>query len=156
MPITPTLTRRSVLGVLFCLVSTMGVTAQSTPAAAQTSLDQKTVVGKWQLDEPKSKAAADGNTAGLMKSLTIREDGTFEALFGTKGTWTLAGGKLLVTYENSGRAKEAATYDGAHLKFPSPSSAAKFCYLIQVEVAVTRSRSVSTNPGAKAPSTRME
>ena len=131
MPKSPTLTRRSVLGALACLVSTVGVSAQTGPAAAPNKLDPKTVVGKWQLDETRSKAAADGNTAGLMKSLSLREDGTFEALFGTKGTWTLAGGKLLVTYENSGRAKEAATYDGVHLKFPSPAHADKFCYLIK-------------------------
>lgn len=109
----------------------MGVTAQSSPTAAPTKLERKTVIGKWQLDEPKSKAAADGNTAGLMKSLTIREDGTFEALYDIKGTWTLVEGKFLVTYENSGREKEAATFDGKHLKFPSPSSATKFCYLIK-------------------------
>lgn len=133
MLISPTLGRWSVTGALICLVSTVGVTAQPTPAATPTKLDQKTVVGKWQLDEPKSKAAADGNTAGLMKSVTIRADGTFEALFDIKGTWTFSGGKVLVTYENSGRDKEPLTFDGTHLKFPSPAMQTKFCYLVRAK-----------------------
>jgi hypothetical protein len=93
------------------------------------ALDAKEVVGTWSLDEEASKAKPDGNTAGLMKTVTIKEDGTFEAMFGTKGKWKIEAGKVLVTYDNSARSNEEATMDGALLKFPAPAMAGKFCYL---------------------------
>jgi len=93
------------------------------------ALDSKAVTGQWSLDEEKSKTAPDGNTAGLMKSVNINDDGTFEALYGTKGTWQIKEGKLLVTYKNSIRKDEEAKMDGSHLKFPSPAMAGKNCYL---------------------------
>lgn len=93
------------------------------------ALENKDVVGKWGLDEEKSKSAADGNTAGLMKDVSINENGTFEAMYGTKGAWKVEAGKVLVTYENSFRQNEEVAIDGDYLKFPSPAMAGKFCYL---------------------------
>ena len=97
---------------------------------ASFALEKSQVVGSWSLDLEKSQTAPDGNTAGLMKDVVIKDDGTFEALYGTKGTWKLADGKLLVTYANGGfRKDEEATMDATHLKFPSPAESKKFCYL---------------------------
>jgi hypothetical protein len=100
-------------------------------AGSALALANKDVVGKWGLDEAKSKAATDGNTAGLMAEVTIKADGTFEAMYGTKGTWKIGGGKLLVTFDtNKGfRKDEEAKMDGEFLKFPAPAMAGKFCYL---------------------------
>ena len=111
------------------LIGSMIAAAILMIASVGLALDKKDAVGKWGLDEAKSGAAPDGNTAGLMKDVTISADGTFAALYGTKGTWKVAGGKLLVTYANSGRKDETASLDGDHLKFPAPAMAGKFCYL---------------------------
>jgi hypothetical protein len=93
-------------------------------------LTAKDVVGSWALDADKSKAAADGNTAGVMKKLTIKDDGTFETLVELKGTWRLKDGKLLVTWSGGGSHKEeAAAMDGEYLKFPAPAMTGKFCYV---------------------------
>ena len=97
--------------------------------ATALALGNQDVVGQWSLDQAKSASAPDGNTAGLMKDVAVKADGSFEALYGTKGTWKLKDGKLLVTYPNSGRGEEEATMDGALLKFPAPAMKGKFCYL---------------------------
>lgn len=41
----------------------------------------------------------DGNTAGLMERVVPKPDGGFEALCGTKSTWRVARGTLVVRYE---------------------------------------------------------
>jgi hypothetical protein len=98
-------------------------------AGSSLALDKKEAVGKWTLDEAKSAAAADGNTAGLMKEVEVKADGTFVAMYGTQGTWKIAGGKLLVTYANGFRKDEPASMAEGFLKFPSPAMSGKFCYL---------------------------
>jgi hypothetical protein len=98
-------------------------------ASAGWALDKKEAVGQWSLDEAKSKVAPDGNTAGLMKDVTIKADGTFEALYGTQGTWAIKGGKMVVTYQNSMRKDEPVTMADGLMKFPSPAMSGKFCYL---------------------------
>jgi hypothetical protein len=91
------------------------------------------IVGTWALDEAKSKAAADGNTAGLMAKLSINPDGTFAALHGITGTWERAGGILFVTYAIASYENAPAKMHGAYLKFPAPSSPkTKFCYMKKV------------------------
>ncbi len=111
------------------LIGSITVAAILMIATAGLAFDKKDAVGQWALDEAKSGAAPDGNTAGLMKEVNIKPDGTFEAMFGTQGTWKIAGGKLLVTYRNSFRKDEAATMADGFLKFPSPAMSGKFCYL---------------------------
>jgi hypothetical protein len=85
-------------------------------------------VGTWAMD-PKSKTAPDGNTAGALKSLTIKADGSFEASFGIGGTWKMDGDKMMVAYSSMPSKFRAAERDGALLKFPAPSGEAKFVYL---------------------------
>ncbi|MBI2339674.1 MAG: hypothetical protein HYU99_04820 [Deltaproteobacteria bacterium] len=93
------------------------------------AIEAKDVVGEWSMDAEKSAGAPDGNVAGLMSKVTIKSDGTFEAMYGTKGKWKSEGGKVLVTYDNSARSGEEASMDGTFLKFPSPAMAGQFCYL---------------------------
>jgi hypothetical protein len=112
------------------LIRTLTAIALLLAATAGFALDKKDAIGKWTLDEKKSAAAADGNTAGLMKEVNVKADGTFEAMYGTQGTWKISGGKLLVTYANGGfRKDEPATMADGFLKFPSPAMSGKFCYL---------------------------
>jgi hypothetical protein len=87
------------------------------------------VVGAWAMDNDKSAAAADGNTAGVMASVEFKADGTFAAMYGIGGTWKLKGKKLLVAYSNSFRGDEEALLDGGFLKMPAPAMRGKFCYL---------------------------
>lgn len=102
--------------------------ARPSPAATFTP---QSVVGTWRLDEPRSKAAPDGNGALLMRTLTIKADGTFQALYGTAGTWKIEAGRLIVTYACCpGQAGQAAI-EGGHLKFPAPSNVKKFCYMVK-------------------------
>jgi hypothetical protein len=109
----------------------MTATLVLTVASVGLALDKKEVAGQWSLDEAKSASAPDGNTAGLMKDVNIKTDGTFEALYGTHGVWKIQGGKMLVTYQGSGafRKDEPASMAGEFLKFPSPAMSGKFCYL---------------------------
>ena len=100
------------------------------PPAPAGALTAESLVGAWKLDEPRSKAAPDGNTAGVMKSVVLHPDGRFEALYGTKGTWKLTKGKLVVRYETVAEDR-VASLDGKHLKFPSPAHGDKFCYLVR-------------------------
>ncbi|MBK9239879.1 MAG: hypothetical protein IPL75_06365 [Acidobacteria bacterium] len=102
--------------------------AAPAPAGALTA---QSVVGTWKLDEPKSKAAPDGNGALLMRTLSIKADGTFEALYNTKGTWKIQGGKMIVTYECCPGQPAAVVLDGGHMKFPAPSNVKKFCYMVK-------------------------
>jgi hypothetical protein len=102
----------------------------ATPAPVG-ALTAQSVVGTWKLDEPKSKAAADGNGALLMRTLNIKADGTFEALYNTKGTWKIQSGKMIVTYECCPGQPAAVVLDGGHLKFPAPSNVKKFCYMVK-------------------------
>jgi hypothetical protein len=94
------------------------------------ALTADSVLGTWKLDVAHSKAAADGNTAGLMGRVVLRPDGSFEALYGTKGTWKLTKGKLIVRYETVAEDRPAIL-DGKHLKFPAPAQSDKFCYLVR-------------------------
>jgi hypothetical protein len=103
----------------------------STPAGGPgAALAAENVVGAWKLDEARSKAAPDGNTAGLMNRVVLKPDGSFEALYGTKGTWRLDKGRLVVRYETVAEDR-AASLDGKHLKFPSPAHGDRFCYLVR-------------------------
>lgn len=112
------------------------------------ALENKDVVGKWTLDEAASKGAADGNTAGLMKELTIKEDGTFEAMYGTKGTWKITDGNLTVSYENNYKKDRPGSGDAKLLKFPAPAMQGKFCYMTRVGDAAT---TAAVAPAANAP-----
>lgn len=104
------------------------------PAAAAAESAAPSIVGTWALDEARSSAAADGNTAGLMATLEIKADGTFEALYGTHGTYTFEGGELVAIYSNSpGLEKKGGSLDGEHLRFPAPAGLGKYCYLTRVE-----------------------
>lgn len=96
-----------------------------------TAISANSVTGVWTLDEPFSKQAADGNTAGLMKRVTVNPDGTFVAMYGIKGTWKVTGGKFLITFDGSAgtRSDEIAALTGGHVKWPSPSDRRKFCYM---------------------------
>ena len=85
--------------------------------------------GKWVLDEAKSKAASDGNTAGVMKTLELTADGAFTALYGTKGTYTFDGQTLVVTYANSPGLQKKGAIEGAWLKFPAPAGLNRYCYM---------------------------
>ncbi len=85
--------------------------------------------GKWVLDEAKSKAAPDGNTAGVMKTLELTADGAFTALYGTKGTYTFDGQTLVVTYANSPGLQKKGAIEGAWLKFPAPAGLNRYCYM---------------------------
>ena len=107
--------------------------AELSAAMAQMGADlsaamASSLVGTWVLDEAKSKAAPDGNTAGMMKEVVLHEDGTFTALAGTKGKWTFDGKTLIVTYENSPGfpRRGGIAPDGHWLKFPLYNT---FCYL---------------------------
>lgn len=95
------------------------------------ALEKKDVVGEWTLDKEKSKIAKDGNTAGVMNKMIIKEDGTFEALYGTKGTFKInAKGEMEVTYSTSPGLTNLAIMDGTHLAFPAPANPMKKkCYL---------------------------
>lgn len=93
------------------------------------AIDRKDVVGQWAIDMDKSKAAADGNTAGLMAAVTVKDDGTFEALYGIKGTWKVDGGKFLVSYDNDFEKDRPGSIDAGFFKFPAPAMAGRFCYL---------------------------
>jgi hypothetical protein len=64
-----------------------------------------------------------------MKEVTIKGDGTFQAMFDMKGTWKLKDGKLLVSWANNPRKDEPAVMEGEWLKFPAPAMGGKFCYL---------------------------
>jgi hypothetical protein len=112
------------------------------------ALENKDVVGKWTLDEAASKGAADGNTAGLMKELTIKEDGTFEAMYGTKGSWKIMGGKLTVSYENDYKKDRPGSGDAKLLKFPAPAMHEKFCYMTRVGDAATTAAAAPAAGGA--------
>jgi hypothetical protein len=57
------------------------------PAQPDGGLTAESLVGAWKLDEARSKAAPDGDTAGLMNRVALNPDGTFEAMYGVKGTW---------------------------------------------------------------------
>jgi hypothetical protein len=105
------------------------------PGAGLAAAKTKGLSGKWALDEAKSKAAPDGNTAGLMKEVTLNEDGTFTALYGTKGTWKFDGQTLSVFYSNSPglEKKGGIATDGEWLKFPAPAGLNRFCYLTRVQ-----------------------
>jgi hypothetical protein len=107
-----------------------GNTNTAAPAATG-PLTAQSVVGTWRLDEPRSKAAPDGNGALLMRTLAIKADGTFGALYGTKGTWRIQGGRMLVAYATSPGQTAPAILDGNHLKFPAPSNLKKFCYMVK-------------------------
>ncbi len=87
------------------------------------------ITGTWGLDEAKSKQAADGNTAGLMKTVIINRNGTFKALYGTEGTWKIKNGKILISYKNRYNKDLPAFIVGGYLKFPAPAIRNKFCYL---------------------------
>ena len=103
-----------------------------TPAGAPLKeITTSSVAGVWTLDEPFSKQAADGNTAGLMKRVTVMPDGTFVAMYGIKGKWKVTGGKFLITFDGSAgtRSDEVAALTGNHVKWPSPSDRRKFCYM---------------------------
>ncbi len=102
--------------------------AAGSPLGAMTA---QSIAGAWALDEAFSKQAADGNTAGLMKRVTVMADGTFVAMYGIKGKWKIAEGRLLVTYDGSAgaRSDELAAVSGAYVKWPSPSDRRKFCYM---------------------------
>ncbi len=105
-----------------------------TAAAAPAESSAPSIVGTWALDEARSSAAADGNTAGLMAKLEIKADGTFEALYGTQGTYTFEGGELVAVYSHSpGLEKKGGSVDGEHLRFPAPAGLGKYCYLRRVE-----------------------
>lgn len=108
------------------------------------------LVGAWEMDKAQSQSAADGNTAGLMEKVAIKEDGTFEALYGTKGTWKIAGGKVTVNYPNSFRGDEAASLEGNYLKFPSPAMAGKFCYLKKAGGSVSATSTGGSTAAAPA------
>ena len=87
------------------------------------------LVGPWVMDEAKSKAAPDGNTAGVMKTLELTADGAFTALYGTKGTYTFDGQTLVVTYANSPGLQKKGAIEGAWLKFPAPAGLNRYCYM---------------------------
>ena len=115
--------------IALAVLAACGMLALGVPALA---IDKADVVGKWSLDENVSKAAPDGNTAGLMKELTIKDDGNFEAMYGTVGTWKIEGGKLLVSYANDFKKDRPGSMDGKTLKFPAPAMHDKFCYVTRV------------------------
>ena len=102
-------------------------------AAADGAQSKASVVGQWALDAAKSKAAEDGNTAGVMNKVEIRADGSFEAKYGVKGTYTFADDELVVIYQNAPGMQAKGAFDGEHLKFPAPSDNKKFCYLKRAE-----------------------
>ncbi len=113
--------------------STNAAPAPSPSAVALNALTPQTVAGVWMLDEAFSKKSADGNTAGLMKRVTVNPDGTFVAMYGIKGKWRIAGGHFLVTYDSSAatRKDEEAALSANHVKWPSPSDRKKFCYMLK-------------------------
>jgi hypothetical protein len=96
---------------------------------------QKTMAGSlegpWVLDMAKSKAAPDGNTAGLMAKLTLNGDGTFVAGAGVTGKYTFDGKTLVVTYANSPGLQKKGGIDGQWLKFPAPAGLNRYCYMVR-------------------------
>jgi hypothetical protein len=87
------------------------------------------LVGNWAMDETKSKAAPDGDTAGLMGRLVMKPDGTFTALAGVAGTYTFDGKVLLVRYSTIPGEELSGGLDGEWLKFPAPAARNRFVYL---------------------------
>lgn len=81
------------------------------------------VAGVWTLDEPFSKQAADGNTAGLM-SLGLRSCRTAH-LWQCMGSREVEGdgGQVPITFDGSAgtRSDEVAALTGIGVKWPSPS-----------------------------------
>ncbi|MBI4412129.1 MAG: hypothetical protein HY541_06575 [Deltaproteobacteria bacterium] len=114
------------------------------------ALDAKDIVGEWALDAEKSASVPGGNVVGLMSKVTVKNDGTFEALHGTKGKWKVEEGKVLVTYENSARSDEEASMDGTFLKFPSPALAGQFCYLKKAGAEAATPPPATPEVGGKA------
>jgi len=89
--------------------------------------------GEWVLDEAKSKAASDGNTAGVMKTLELTAGGVFTALYGTTGTYTFDGQTLVVTYAHSPGLQKKGGIEGAWLKFPAPAGLNRYCYMKRLD-----------------------
>ncbi len=81
------------------------------------------------LDVAKSKAAPDGNTAGLMANLVLADDGTFKAGAGVTGVYSFDGKTLIVTYANSPGLQKKGGIAGAWLKFPAPAGLSSYCYM---------------------------
>jgi hypothetical protein len=99
------------------------------PGADLTAAPGTSLEGAWVMDEAKSKAATDGNTAGLMKRVEMAGDGTFTAGAGVTGKYTFDGTTLVVFYSNSPGLAKKGGIDGEWLKFPAPAGLNRFVYM---------------------------
>ena len=91
------------------------------------------LAGVWMMDEAKTRAAADGNSALLMKRVTLNADGTFLAGAGVTGKYKFDGKIFSVFYSGSPGLEKKGAIDGGWLKFPAPAGLGKFVYMKPAE-----------------------